>query len=403
MNTLQLAWRNLWRNGRRTAVTIGAMTFALWVMILYSGLLTGNLRGMYDDLLDYEVGEVQIQHPDYRKDPSIFTVMEGSDQIVKDLEAKGLTASPRLLAGGLGASGDASAGLSLRGLDVERDRAAMRIDEKLAEGEWLDPADPEGVVLGSRLARMLGAHPGSELVVLTQGADGSMANALYRVRGVLGSVGDGTDRAGVLMTEEAWRTLMVMPEGAHQILVRGPRDDIDGLKATVESVAQGNQVRTWREVMPTVAQMLDGASSVVYVVFFIVYLAIGILILNAMLMAVFERIREFGVLKAIGVPPGQVFGLIAVESAIQTAIAIVLGSTLAAPFAWYLATRGIDMASLAGMSMMGMSMRPVWKGIFDVSTLVGPIGVLVFIVAGAVIYPAVKAARIDPLDAMRYR
>ena len=136
--------------------------------------------------------------------------------------------------------------------------------------------------------------------------------------------------------------------------------------------------------------------------FGIVYIAIGILILNAMLMAVFERIREFGVLKAIGVSPWSVFSMIVVESVLQTAIAVAIGVTLSLPFAWYLQTYGLAVASLSGTSMMGMVMQPVWMGQFNAESFLGPITVLSVIVGGAIIYPAAKAAIINPLDAMRH-
>ena len=115
-----------------------------------------------------------------------------------------------------------SSGASFRGVDVADDARVSGVYEELFEGEWLDPADPMGVVLGRRLARSLGVGPGGELLVLSQGADGSMAYDLYRVRGVLNSIGDATDRSGVFMTEAAFRELMVVPEGVHQLIVRRP-------------------------------------------------------------------------------------------------------------------------------------------------------------------------------------
>lgn len=403
MSVWSMAWRNLWRNARRTGVTIAAMAFALWVMVLYSGLVQGMIAGMQGDVLDFEVGELQAWRPGYDDDPSLDHRIPDTTAAVAALEGAGFRVAPRLLAGGLAAHGDQSAGVVFRGIDVARDGATLRLSERLADGAWLDPTDPKGVVVGRRLARTLAVKPGDELVALSQGADGSVANDLFTVRGVLGTVGDATDRAAVFLVEEAFRELMVVPEGAHLLILRAPPGRTpDEARALALATTPDLEVRTWRQLMPIVAQMLDGTQATLFIVFVVVYLAIGILILNAMLMAVFERIREFGVMKAIGVGPGLVFRLILVETAMQVGLAMAVGLTLAAPCAVWLARVGLNVGALSGTSMLGMAFPPRWKGIYTPETVAGPVLVLLLIVSGAVIWPAVKAARLRPLDAMRY-
>ena len=188
MNLFKMAWRNLWRNRRRSVVTIGAMSFALLILLLYAGIVEGLLVAMEDDVLDYEVGDLQVFAAGYLDNPSLYSRIDDPEAVLAALDAAGYPASARLLAGGLAAAGDLSAGVSFRGVDVEREARVSRVHERIAEGEWLDPGDARGVVLGRRLARILEARPGDELVVLSQGADGSIANDLFTVRGVLGTV-----------------------------------------------------------------------------------------------------------------------------------------------------------------------------------------------------------------------
>jgi ABC-type lipoprotein release transport system permease subunit len=397
----KMAWRNVWRNRRRTLVTIAAMSLALLVMILYAGLMAGYFRDMERNILDLEVGDLQVFAQSYRDNPSLYTRIEDPDGLLGSLEAAGVQASGRLLAWGLAAGEDTSSGASFRGVDVERDTQVSKIHREVADGEWLDPADPKGVVLGRRLARTLGVKRGGEVVVLTQGADGAMAYDLFRVRGILKGIGDATDRAGLFMNEAVFRELLLVPEGAHQIIVRRSQEQpLEGVADLVRSVAAELDVKTWRQLLPTLASMLDSGRSAMMVMFVIVYIAIGIVILNAMLMAVFERIREFGVLKAIGVGPFEVLRLIVVESAIQTGIAVAIGATLAVPGLYYLSHTGID---LGGMSMMGIAMDPIWRAEASPETFTQPIVVLLCIVAVAVIYPALKAALIEPVEAMRHQ
>lgn len=403
MNTFKLAWRNAWRNRRRTLVNVAATTLALFVTINYAGLVEGYLAAMEDNVLDLEMGDLQVHAEGYRNDPSLYEKIEQPAELVAALDAAGFRASARLMGGGLAAGGETSAGVMLRGIDVERDRAVSKIDEHVAEGRWLDAADPGGVVLGMNLAKTLDVEPGAEVIVLTQGADGSMANQVYQVRGILRSMGGGINQAGLFMTEQAFRQLLVFPAGAHQIIVRKPAEmPLPAAVARVRELAPGLETKSWRELSPVMAQYVDNAKSIVNVMFLIIYVAIGILILNTMLMAVFERVREIGVLKALGVGPRQVVALIYAETAIQTGLAVVVGALASLPLLGYLSTVGIDTGRLSGMSIGDVAWDATWHARISVDTFRGPIVMLLFVVAFAALYPAIKAALIQPVEAMRH-
>jgi len=406
---ISMAWRNVWRNSRRSMVTIAAMAFALWVMINYMGLVDGMIVGMEHDAVDLEVGDLQVVAQGYRDDPALDLVITDEGALLQGIDALGYQAAPRLLGGGLAAVDHDSAGVRLVGIDVARDARVTSIASRLNSGQWLDPDRPHDVVLGKRLARTLDAHVDDQLLVLSQGADGSIANDLYTIAGIMGGVGDAIDRSTVFMTAGAFRELMVLPQGVHQVTVRVPAGtDLDLAAARVTALDSGQaehaiDVQTWRQILPTLATMLDSTRGLMGVVAFIVYIAIAILILNAMLMAVFERIRELGVMKAIGYGPLTVFGLILAESAMQTLVATGLGLVLALPSMWYLQNVGIDTGVLGGMSMMGMSFIHRWTGLYSVRGVQEPVFILWFMVGAAVLYPALKAARIRPIQAMRYQ
>ena len=404
MNLFKMAWRNIWRSRRRTVVTVAAMTLALWVMILYSGLLEGYMVGMERNILNLELGDVQVFALDFRDNPSLYTRIGEPDSLLERFEELGFRACARLLGGGLAAAGESSAGVSFRGVSTKRDAEVSDIHKHVALGEWLEEARPKEVVIGRRLAQTLGVKPGDELVALSQATDGSIANDLYRVRGILKGVSDMTDRTGVFMTVEAFRDFFAMQEGAHQIIIRRPEGvEIEEAAEAIRAIAAGLDVQTWRELMPTIASMLDSARGLMIVVFFIIYIAIGILILNAMLMTVFERIREIGVLKALGFSPAWVLGMIVLESSFQTGLAVLLGLALSIPGLWFLVKVGINMGTLGGVSVMGLAMDPVWRAVVTSNTFKMPVLILVVIVTLAVIYPALKAAWIRPVEAMRHQ
>lgn len=399
-----MAWRNLWRNRRRTLVTIAAIALALTVELLYAGLVSGYIRGMERDVLDYEVGDIQVFAEGYRDRPSLYTAIDDPDPLLRELDQAGFPAASRVMAGGLAAAGKYSAGVSLRGIDLEREDRVSKISTRVGQGEWLDPADPMGVVVGRRLARTLEVEVGDELVVLTQGADGSMANDLFRIRGVLAGIADGTDRSAVFMPEPSFRELMVFPHGAHQVVVRRPDGQpLPDAVRLVRDRATGLDVQTWKELMPVVATMLESTEGLIVVIFVVVYIAVGILILNAMLMAVFERVREFGLLKALGVSPLRVLSMILVETLFQTLIAVVISLIVTIPGMWYLSTVGINVGILGGVSAMGLAMPPIWYGVYDLDTIRGPFSMLFVVVFLSVLYPASKAAWLHPVDAMRHQ
>jgi len=399
-----MAWRNLWRYRRRTLVTVAAMTLALLVMVLYTSLVEGYLRDLERNIVDIELGDIQIFAQGYQDNPSLYNVIPDPDRLLVQLSDSGFRASARLVGRGLGAAGESSAGVVLKGIDVERDAQVSQILAHVEAGTWLDPADPTGVVVGNRLAHTLGVEPGDELVLLGQAADGSIANDLTTVRGILRSISDESDRAGVFMTAEAFRTFFVLADGTHQIIVRRPADrDLTAAVAEVRAVATGLDVQSWRDLVPILASMLDSARALIQIVFLVVYIVVVILIMNAMLMAVFERIRELGVLKALGVSPGRIFALMVAEGGFQTGIAIVVALALSVPGLIYLADHGLDLSRLGGMSFSGIAMDPVWRGVVTPMTIIAPVLTLVLIVSLAVTYPALKAARISPADAMRHQ
>lgn len=405
MKLAVMAWRNLWRYGRRTLMTVAAMTLALVTLIVWTSLVQGFLRDLETTIVEVEVGDVQVYPPDYRNSPSIFDRISAPFELVDSLGAMGFNASARLLAGGLAAAGESSAGVSIRGVEITQDARVSVVHDRLAEGSWLDAGDPAGVVIGGRLARTLDVGPNDEMVLLSQAADGSIANDLYRVRGILTPISDATDRSGVFMVRQAFLDLFALEGGAHQLLVRtGADQPLDISADRIRSAVPGLEVLTWRELFPTLATMLDSVEGTMYILFMIVYLAIAILLVNATLMAVFERIKELGLLKAIGLSPTRIVGLIMWEGVFQAGLAAVSGLAIAWPLLLYFSRVGINLAALGGtISISGIGLDPVMRSVVNPTVVVGPLSAMFVIVFASMLYPALKAARIKPVEAMKHQ
>ena len=406
MRVMTMAWRNVWRNTRRSGVTIGAMTFSLLMMICTTSFYEGLIIKMEANIIEVEMGDIQIHVKDYLNKPSIYGSIEGAHDVAEALEAKRYQTSQRYLGSGLVASSETSSGAALFGVNVSDDADVSLVFERVTDGKWLDAEDPRGVVIGRLLARTLGVTIDDELVLLGQAADGSMANDLYRVRGILGSISEFTDRGGVFMLTDSFVDFYAMWGDAHRLVVRRPvGTELPEALAEVKKITEGQalEIKSWRELSPILATMIDSALQLLQLGFLVIYVAVVILLLNAMLMAIFERIREFGIMKAIGVSPGSVLQLILIEGAIQALVAVALAFMLSIPALWYLVNVGIDLGSLGGVSMMGMSLDPVWRGVVSAKTFTMPLTTMLIIVVMGILYPAIKAARITPLEAIHHQ
>ena len=421
MRILTLASRNVWRNWHRSVVTILAMAFACFIMIFFSSLMEGMMQGSERSVVAMNMGDIQIHAEGYRDDPDLYNRIEHPDALVAALQAKGYHATSRIYAYGLLAANMASSGVHLRGIDLAHEMQVTELNRHVSKGRWLDKADPDGVVLGKKLAATLGVSLGDELVFVGQSADGYVANELFRVRGILKSVSDGIDRMGVFMPMQTLRDLLAIPEGAHEIvLTRTNRAaDLDVETARVAALVKAFEdkwteagqpkagkleVKNWKQLMPVVARMIDTAGVQITIMLVIFYIAVATVVLNAMLMNVFERIHEFGIMKALGVAPWQLMGLVFAETMIMAVLAAALGLLGGWWISDYYQLHGIDMSALAGsISYGGIAFDPVWYAALTTNALVQPVVFLLMVAALAVIYPAAKAALLRPVQAIYHR
>jgi ABC-type lipoprotein release transport system permease subunit len=406
MKILSIASRNVFRNWRRTLVTTVAMGFAGFIMILFASLMQGLLQASERNAVSMDLGDIQIHSSDYREDPDLYKVIHDPDRILSDLRKAGFHATKRLYGFGLAASGTTSAGIQLRGITLSTESDVTQVNRHIQTGSWLEENDPAGIVIGRKLARTLGVNTGDELIFVGQATDGSMANDIFTIKGILKSIGEEVDRTGVYINEKSFRDLMILPEGAHEISVMRPdrTTDLTAATATVAGLAPGYETLNWRELKPVIARILDLADSQMIIMVIITYTAVAMLVLNAMLMSVFERIRELGIMKAVGVSPWQLMLLIYAETFIQVSAAGILAGLSGFSLSRYFEHNGIDLSSLAeGASFGGVAVDPVWKAYLTPESVTVPIIFLFIISFLAVLYPAVKAALIQPVKAIHHR
>jgi ABC-type lipoprotein release transport system permease subunit len=383
------------------------MAFACAIMIFYASLLEGWLAGMEKNAVGMDLGEMQIHAEGFRSDPDLYKIVAEEESVLATLDREGFAAAPRLFASGLAAAGNASSGIELRGVDLAREPLVTSLNQHVWQGHWLAEDDQAGVVVGRKLARILGLKLGDEVVVVAQASDGSMANELFQVRGILKSVAEGVDRSGFFITAATFRRLMIIPHGAQQIVVKRQvaTEDLTRATARLARLLPEYEVRNWRQLQPVLARLFEMSDISLVIMLLITYAAVGILTLNALLMSVFERIPEFGVMKALGFSPWGLFAMIVVESMLQVTVAVLLALAAGLPFAYYFSSHPIDFSGFvqASSTIAGVALDAKWYTVVTVNSVVLPVFFLYLVAGLAIIYPALKAAMLKPLAAIYHR
>ncbi|MBW2016748.1 MAG: ABC transporter permease [Deltaproteobacteria bacterium] len=356
-HTLCIAWRNLWRNPRRTLITVVAIGLNVAVLIASYGLMEGILEHFLSSATNIVVGEVQIHSPKFLVDRSVYRDLEAPDDILSRLKRWNLPS----------------------------------------------PVPQGGIVLGKKLARTLNVSVGDEIIVVVQAADGSLGNELYHVRGILKNVGDRIDREAAILHREDFKTLFVSGGRIHEIAVntRG-KVPLERLKEMAARAAPGAEIKTWRDLLPSLSDMMNFFDASMWLMGMIFFIAAALGVMNTMLMSTFERIREFGILKALGATPWRILLDVAAEAWVLGLISTLAGILIGLPLTYYLQVAGLDLSMFASgdVSVAGVALDPIWRAALAPKTVAVPVVVMWVVCLLASLYPAAIAARLDPVKAM---
>ena len=404
MNTLRVAWRNLLRNPRRSGITFTAVVLSTVVLIVTYALMLGMLIDMEHSVTNVTIGQVQVHHKDYLKERSIYDTIEGPEKILESANSAGISASPRAFGYGLLSSGKKSAGVQFWGISPGKEKAVGEIPESLLEGDFLPDKEGMNVVLGRKLARMLDAEIGTELVAVVQASDGSLGNDLFQVTGILKGIGENLDRSLALIHEEDFGDLFVMNGEVHEITLNShgamtPEE----VAAAILPAAGDNEVKTWRELMPGVSDMLNTFDGFTIIFLGIFFLAAGLGVLNTMLMATYERIPEFGLLKAIGTSPARIVKEVTAEALFMCMLGSLIGGIAGILISLYFQYNPIDLSAYAeGFNTSGIVINAQWRAMLTIRGVVWPVALMWVTSVLAALYPAFKAARLDPVRALTH-
>jgi ABC-type lipoprotein release transport system permease subunit len=412
---LRLGWRNLWRNPGRSLLSIGAVAAACAVLIVVESLRMGLVRQTLENGTRLVLGHVQIQDAAFRRDRNFYDTIGGSAGVdvaalLAAVEARpGIAAAPRVVGFGLLSTGERSSGAEILGVEPVREARVTRLLETVVKGHGLDGAPRRAVLLGETLAEDLGATVGDEVAVLTQAADGSLGNELWQVRGLLRTGLSTLDRSlAVVALADLQDLIALAPGRIHQVVARVPDPEqapqVADALAAAGTLPPGARAESWATLVPALAdyRRLIGGWGWVMVGIVGTFAAFGVL--NTMLMAVFERTHEFGVLAALGFRPPLVLAMVLAECASLAAVGIAGGVAAGAGGMAYLVLHGWDLTRWAqGLTISGVLIDPVLRGVWTWHTVPSIVAVLGIIVVLTGLLPAVRAAGLRPVAALAAR
>jgi len=412
---LRLAWRNLWRNPRRTFITMAAIAFGYAMLLFVACLMAGLRWQMIDNGTCLVMSQIQVHAPGYYPNRSIEKTLGGRQGTNVSAMLAGITADPRVIAAaprvygyGLLSAAHRSAGVELMGVVPDQEQKITTLNSQIIKGSYLTARMPKGVVIGDKLASTIGIEVGSEIVLLTQAADGSMGNDVYKVVGMFHSGLDAVDRGLVLMCLSSQQELLhLAPARIHELGIK-LNDITEAITVAAALEVQLSKtlpvrVRPWPELAPELASYVQFNRGITFVLFVIFFLLAVIGVMNTMLMAVFERTRELGMLMALGMRPVQVIVLIMAEAAGLAVASLVVGGAVGVPLLWYLQVHGLDLGGATGevVSLAGVVVGHLWYGRQDFSAYSQAALGLGATALVSALYPAWRAARFRPTEAIR--
>jgi ABC-type lipoprotein release transport system permease subunit len=402
----QMGWRNIWRNRRRTVVILTAVIIGVWSMIFLGALMRGISDRMRQNGIATLTGHVQVHRVGFRKDPVIENRIRSPKTVFDALGSlpDGAVWAPRIRVNAVASNARHSAGITLVGIEPEREAKISFIGGAITGGRYLKETDPLAIVVGDALIRKFETKIGNKLVLMSQDAKGEIASRAFRIVGVFHAELESTEKQFVFVHIEAAQEMLGVGDDICEVAVLLPShrqvDEVaDRLRGSLPR--ETYTVETWKDLLPLVRAMLKMYDSFIFIWFLAVFIAMGFGLVNTILMAVFERIREFGLMRSLGMRSRLVVAEVLAESLFLLIIGMAVGNLVGLLSVAALSHTGIDLSAFsAGIEFVGMSRTifPVLtaKDIVTANATVFVMGLLVSL------YPAIKAARITPVEALMH-
>ncbi|RTR32690.1 ABC transporter permease [Shewanella atlantica] len=404
---IKLAWRNLWRNKLRTAIMLSAMAFGLIGVVTMIGFMNGMYGNMIDNAISWQTSHVQVHHQDFVDNPETTLAIVEPELITAELDkiSEVIAWSERFIVDGMVASARSSRGVRVNGVDIDAEARVTPIASSVKEGSWLPAEGRHPVVVSLKTAQRLRLKLGSKVVITFSNAEKDVTGAAFRVSGFFSTPSSNFDDGNIYVRRT---DLMAMAgiDGSHEIavLLDDKNKMSNALAISVRDkirliTSSENSVRDWQQIQPMLASIIAqmGPSNAILLGIFV--LAMGFGVVNIMLMSVFERTREFGVLMAVGMQKHKVFALIIFETSLLGVTGATLGLMSSLGLIELLQITGIPLGNMAeGLGAFGVDTTLYPQVAASEYRYIFITVVLVCVLAA--LYPARQILKQRPVDAM---
>lgn len=395
-----IAWKNVWRNKRRSAIMITAIMIGLWSGVFAVGVASGVYDSMIRTAIDRSLAHVQIHAPGFREERVITSFIQHADSVLNVVRTfKAVTAaSDRTLIDGMGSSPTSSQGLTIVGIDPDMEKAVTTISTHLVSGTYFGGSERLPIVVGQKFAERLGLKERAKVVLSFQRPDGTIVYGAFRIVAIFNTESSEFDGTTVFVRRTDLEGLTGIPL-IHEIAIRlVSNDSLAAAAQEIRAAFPALDVDSWRDLAPEL-KIVESGDVFMTIFLGIILLALMFGITNTMLMSVLDRVREFGVLMAVGMKRKHIYLMITIETLFLSVTGAVSGVLLgAATVAWW-GHAGINLAWFAeGLSKYGISSH-----LFPVvhTTMYATLGLMVLLTACiAAVYPALKAIRLNPAVAL---
>jgi len=409
---LKMAWRNIWRNPRRTLLTVLAISFACVLLVFMLSFQFGSYATMINSSVRIHTGHLQIQARGYHQDPKMQLVVQDPGAVGSMLDRiSGVKAYTfRANAFALVSSAERTYGVLITGIDPSREARVSTLAHTIQHGRYLsDQPARDGMphaLIGRLLARNLKVTVGDELTVLGQGRDGSVAATVLKISGIFASGQDAMDRSTIRMPLKAFQSVFSMAGAVHEVVIMG-KDlaDVPAVKTAIARRLPGIAndlplvVLDWTQLMPGLPQAIhmDLISGAVF--YLILIMVVAFSILNTFLMSILERTHEFGIMMAMGAKPGRLTRLVLAESLSMTLVGILAGVVIGCLVTWYFMAHGINLGSSSEILRQFGIPSIFYPHLTPLTATAGP-GAVFVITLLAALYPALRIRKLRPVEAI---
>lgn len=400
---LQIAWKNIWRNKVRSLVVLGSVVLGVWVGAFMVAYIYGLMNQRLKDATEYEVSHFQLHHPNFDRDKEAKYFLDNSTDLLAEIQKdKAIrAATARVIAYGVVASAKSSTGGKFIGVLPESENAVTGIGDFVIEGNYLKSNGKNKAIIGEKLAHKLKVKLRSKIVLTFPAADGSIAAGAFRIIGIYKTYNKGFEESNIYVNAPDLAKLTETPNQFHEIaaLLHQP-DSLEAYTATLQAKHPEVFLETWKELSPELGLMIDSFDQYLYIFLIIILLALSFGIINTMLMAVLERGREIGMLMAIGMNKGRLFGMIFIETLMLVLIAAPFGLAFAYFTVSYFGEVGLDFSEVYDEGYAALGFKSL---IYPAMENAYYFKIIVMVVITAVLsslYPAWTAIRLNPVEAM---